>query len=213
MDEYVKFDGGYHWIFDKDSDRFEEIRQKILSENNRLRENYTHDKLVIEDHVYMCAFCHDDGTVAGIAGLKEISPGVARFLNRLYFFDTGVGGLFSNDRFYEATFPAYKSLLKFTEERYNYDLLFVSMQHRNKRVGQEYFWNRICKFVKNIDEGFEPHDGELVQVHPGELSTCYQYVIYKSYNGFKFEDWNPKTRSFHKHALRVEYETRFPHKL
>ena len=76
MDEYVKFNGGYHWIFDKDSDRFEEIRQKILSENNRLRENYTHDKLVIEDHVYMCAFCHDDDTVAGIAGLKEISPGV-----------------------------------------------------------------------------------------------------------------------------------------
>ena len=80
-DYYVK-----HWY--KDDFEFEAIRQIALNdETNPNQQDFTHNKLVIEDHVgYGVIFHKSNDEPVAMNGLYAISDDVGRLLNRHYIF-------------------------------------------------------------------------------------------------------------------------------
>lgn len=189
------------WVFDYENNEWERIRSICLEEDNWLRENYLPHRCKISDHkVFFIAYYHD-GRPMMFGGIKEYTANVARAFNRMYAFPYVRSpkkfnyhhGIMIND-----ILPAMENSLTF-----KYDLLFVSMQMRNRPyIGEQKWW----KFWKESWFKWAPDWKSidlLVQTYPAEVASCYQNIVYRESKNFKFKDWSPKTLSFQ------EYQQRF----
>ena len=81
------------------------------------------------------------------------------------------------------------------------------MQQRNaKKAGRQLWWKAFTTMIHSLNKRWKSYDDGLVQVHEGNLASCYQNIIYLTYKEFQFKDWNPKVMSYDEHALRMNYE-------
>jgi len=206
VNKKIENDAGYLWVFDYDNEEFERVRTLCLTDtNNKLRENYTKEKLKISDHVlFLIQYNHNNEPIA-MGGVKEYTADVCRICNRWYLFPNsrGVWGKKAE------LMMAIQFLLSSFKEIYKlkYKFYFISMQQRNsKKAGRQLWWKAFTTMIHSLNKRWKSYDNGLVQVHEGNLASCYQNIIYMSYKEFQFEDWNPKVMSYDEHALRMNYE-------
>lgn len=211
MDKKIKTAVGTTWFFDYDNEEFERVRNLCLEEDNWLRENYTQDKLKITDHDWFTISYSNDGDPICFGGLKRYNSHVGRLFNRFYQFPkhrsySGSKMLLNNIN--RNQLKAFKQVIgtSIILSKKDYDLFFISMQQRKSLFKQAIWWKFTKNyFLKNYDN-WNSYDKGLVQVHDGELASCYQNIIYYTKNNYTFEDWNPKVMSYNEHALRMKYE-------
>jgi len=189
------------WLFDYENDEWERVRSLCLEEDNWLRENYLPNRCKVSDHkIFFIAYYHD-GRPMMFGGIKEYTPNVARAFNRMYAFPYVRSpkkfnyhhGIMIND-----ILTAMENSLGF-----KYNLLFVSMQMRNRIYSGEQRWWKFWKdsWFKWAPD-WQPVD-RLVQTCSADVPSCYQNIVYRDSKNFKFLDWNPVTLSYQ------EYEQRF----
>ena len=208
MDKRIKNEAGELWIFDYDNSEFEKVREICLSdEKNWLRDNYTKENLKISDQVCYCVQYDHSGKPILMSGIKEYTPHVARLMNRWYLFPKDRGKSWSHREELMLTLKVLNSSFR-DIMRLKYDLYFISMQQRRAMIsGQQLWWKMLCRTLQSFSKKWVNYKGGLVQVHPGELSTCYQNVVYLPFNDYTFEDWNPKVMSYDEHTLRMRHES------
>lgn len=214
FDKKIKNDIGVLWLFNYDSPEFEKVRELCLQdENNWLRDNYTQENLKVTDHVRFAVQYDHDSNPLLMAGVKELTPDVARVFNRWYLFPVARTST-KNWTHDPALIKIFAQLLSpngtpFWEMmEIDYKLLCISMQQRHeKKVGQQLWWKIVYRTIKRMTDEWKNYDKGLVQVFPGELSTCYQNVIYLTKDNYTFEDWNPKIMSYDEHYLRFNHES------
>jgi hypothetical protein len=189
------------WIFDYDNDEWERVRALCLEEDNWLRENYLPHRCKISDHkAFFIAYFHD-GRPIMFGGLKEFTPNVARMFNRMY----GFPYLRSVKDFHFNHSILAKDIMPAMEEAigHKYDLMFVSMQQRaRKYAGKQGWWKHWCDSWFELTTDWKVYDG-LVQTYPAENATCYQNIVYRESENYKFSDWNPNTLTY------TEYQEKF----
>ena len=177
-------------VFDHDNDEFEKVRQKCLQEDNWLRENYTKERCVVEDHkLFWIAYLDDK--LWHFSGLLELSPHVARILNRTYMFPEWRSPrqiTYHHDQLANHVIPLVEQVLGF-----EYDLLFFSMQRRKRgyQVKKQPWYENVKRSWMSVTDKWKSFDDGLVRIYPDEQESCYQNVMYKS-NGYTLQDWGPR---------------------
>lgn len=213
MDKIIEKDQYRLWMFDHENKEFDEIRQRAVDEDGWLAENYSYDKFKVNDHVAV-GVIYNKATdePMGFAGIKEVNPKVVSLMHRTYTFNNTrakVGDIrsSSNSLDFEVMKFGIETQLKFIETQTTYELPIIHMQQRSaKRAGQQAWWKMVVKVLQSQDERWTNYTEGLVQTYPGELSTCYQNLLYIQLNDYTIEDWNPKTMSYDIHALRMEHD-------
>lgn len=206
MDKKIENDAGYLWVFDYDNAEFERVRELCLADtNNKLRENYTKEKLKISDHIFFAIQYGFDNEPIAMCGVKEYTPDVCRIFNRWYLFPKSRGPWSKREELISALRFMNGSMRELFKLKYK--LYFISMQQRNsKRAGKQLWWKAFTTMIYSLNKRWKSYDDGLVQVHEGNLASCYQNIIYMTIDNYTFEDWNPKIMSYDKHALRMNYE-------
>jgi hypothetical protein len=200
IDKHIKNEFINLWLFDYDNEEWERVRSICLEENNRLRDNYLPHRCKITDHrVFFVAYLHD-GRPAMFGGIKEYSPNVARMFNRMFGFPSirsVVDFKFNHMLLGKYIMPEMEKAIG-----HQYDLTFISMQQRERGYpGKQAWWNYWKDSWFEITEGWKEHP-DLVQTYSSEEKTCYQNIVYRELNNFKFSDWNPKTLSHNEYYER-----------
>lgn len=189
------------WLFDYENAEWERVRNLCLEEDNWLRKNYLPNRCKISDHkIFFIAYYHD-GRPMMFGGIKEYTPNVARAFNRMYAFPY----VRSPKKFNYHHGIMVNDILRSMEDAlgFKYNLLFVSMQMRNRTYSGEQKW---WKFWKESWFKWAPDwkaANELVQTYPDNDPSCYQNIVYRDSENFKFSNWNPNTLSYQ------EFEQRF----
>jgi len=201
IDKTIITDNIKLWLFDYDNEEWERVRSLCLEEDNWLRENYTKERCKISDHKVFYIAYMPNGEPLKFGGVKEYTPNVARAFNRMY------------------GFPKYRSPKKFTwhhglmlntilpamEEviEYRYNLLFVSMQMRHRVYnGEQRWWQYWKDSWFSWSNEWKAYDG-LVQTYPSEDLNCFQNIVYRESDNYKFSDWGPNTMSFTEYAKKL----------
>ena len=90
MSVYVDINKVYSKIYYNTCDEFEQVRELCLAEDNWLRENYTKENLVIEDHTGYCviydSITHEPIVMGGVFNDGRWPAHIGRMLNRAYVF-------------------------------------------------------------------------------------------------------------------------------
>lgn len=182
------------WLFDFDNAEWERVRNLCLEEKNWLRENYLPNRCKISDHRLFFITYYLDGRPMMFGGIKEYKENVARIFNRMYAFPY----VRSVKKFNYHHKIMIKNILPAMENSLDkkYDLLFVSMQMRERKYTGEQKWWKYWK-----DSWFEyATDWKttdcLVQTYPAEEASCYQNIVYRDSSNFTLSDWNPKTITY-----------------
>lgn len=206
---YEQYETEYYTFiaFDKSTDEWNRVRSLCLQESdNWLRENYTEQNCVVEDHDIFCiAYDKKTGRPVSFGGVYNngrYDPRVARTINRFYVFPE----FREVDTLKRRMATIHNNLIPFMQEvsPIKRDLLFISMQTRDRDYyGEQVWWTAWKRFWMIAAKDWVAPDG-LVQVVAGEDPRCFQNIVYKEYNNFKFSDWNPKQLTFAEHEELIE---------
>jgi len=176
-------------FFESDSE-FEEIRHECLKEDNWLKENYTKENLVIEDHSgYGVLFKKSTGQpiiMGGVFNDGRFPPNVARHFNRIY------------------TFPEFRMkpsemLQGFTvscilvdklKEINNYDVYIMTMQNRKKK--SRGFWDVWVHYMNEASNNAWTKGNGYIQSCPHNVQKCWQNFVWQETVPGAFSSWNPK---------------------
>lgn len=187
-------------FFNKTNPEWERVRQLCLQdETNWLRKNYLPENLIIEEHdmffIRYKKHTNEPVLFAGIYNNDRYPAEVGRILNRMYTFKQ-----FRNFNNHEFT----GTVLKEAEEFFiptclelspiKRKLLFLSMQLRtrkNNMIDARWFEGVKSMYLNN-SYNWQMADN-LIRVANCNKPECYQLVIYKELDDYKFSDWNPKT--------------------
>ena len=186
-------DDFYHEIYFESNDRFEQVRELCLSENNWLGRNFMKDRLIIENH-HGFSVVYDKRTdepvmFGGVFNDGRYPKNVARHLHRYYTFPRYRGstrgeivtGWKIND--YHIVQPL--------NQINNFDLYFMSMQNRDKKNSKGYF-NVWYETLKRANNNWVKHE-ELIQTCPFNVQQCWQNFVYLEMKPNSFNDWNVDT--------------------
>jgi hypothetical protein len=87
---------------------------------------------------------------------------------------------------------------------FKYNLLFMSMQNRERTYrGHQTWWKFISRTLTKLSPEWKVHN-KLIQTVEVDDPTCWQNIMYRESENFKFEDWNPNTMSFEEYEQRYE---------
>lgn len=193
-------------VFNKSNDKWERVRSLCLQENNWLRENYTPEKCVVEDHdIFSITYVketNDPIVFAGIYNNGRYNDHVGRCLNRFYLFPK-----YRSDKKLIQRMKTIHNLVVPTmieSSPIKRDLMFISMQHRDRNYEGEQRWWKIWKKIwLSFNGGWTPING-MTQVVAGKDPRCFQNIIYKTYGNFDFKDWDPKVMSYEEHQALLQ---------
>lgn len=186
-------DDFYHEIYFESNDRFEEVRELCLAENNWLGRNFEKDRLILENHngfgVVYLKKTHEPVVFGGIYNDGRFPKTVARHLHRYYAFPNWRGTTRSQ------LIRGWKStdihLVQPLIEINNFDCYFMSMQIRDKKSTDGYYnvWHETMRRANN---NWIPHDN-LIQTSPWNVQKCWQKFVYMEMKENSFKAWNPST--------------------
>lgn len=191
------------WIFDYENDEWERVRALCLEEDNWLRENYTEKRCKISDHKVFSIAYMPNGDPLMFGGIKEYTPHVARGFNRMY----GFPKYRSPKKFHWHHWLMVNTILKEMEDAldHEYDIMFVSMQMRNRvYAGEQRWWKYWKESWLAWATDWKAYEGGLVQTYPSEDPSCFQNIVYRESSDYKFADWNPRTITFEEYKEKCK---------
>lgn len=191
--ESYSLDDFYHEIYFESNDRFEEVRQLCLSENNWLGRNFEKDRLIIENHkgfgVVYHKQTHEPVVFGGVFNDGRFPKKVARHMHRFYAFPNWRG--VTKSQIVDGWTLTDVHLVQPLNKINDFDVYFMSMQIRDKKVSRGYFkvWNET---LRQSNSNWQKHDN-LIQTCPYNVQKCWQNFVYMEMKENAFNEWNPKT--------------------
>jgi hypothetical protein len=178
-------------IYYKSTPEFEKVRSLCLAEDNWLRNNYTNENLIVEDHngygvVYQTS-TSKPMVMGGVFNDGRYPNNVAKMINRLYTFPE------FRMKFSDMTdgFRVTCSLIDKLIEINNHDVYLITMQNR-KRGGKRWWdtWVNHMDIASNskwtLGKGY-------IQTCKADVQKCWQNYVYLESKIDSFRTWNPKT--------------------
>jgi hypothetical protein len=169
----------YKRIFYKSDAEFERVRSLCLEEDNWLRDNYTKENLVIEDHSgYIVVYDLATDRPLAMGGLFNDGrwpPNVARMLNRSYIFPDRRNR--STAELINALELVHKWVVLPLIELNNYDAYFITMQNREKKTSKRW-WDIMRHTLNASSNNFWTEADNYIQTCPSQCQSCWQNYIY-----------------------------------
>ena len=189
MNPYA-YENTYHVIYRETCPEFERVRDICLQEDNWLRNNYTKENLVIEDHSgYVVVYQNDTHKpiiMAGVYNNGKFPSNVARLANRLYLFPEFRCGRHNMVESYRLH---HERIVKPLITINDYNLYVITMQNRAR--GNKGWWRRWKQMMQaSSDNMWVEKDGYL-QTCPHLVQKCCQNFVYAELTPGAFNAWNP----------------------
>lgn len=179
-------------IYHNTCDEFERVRSICLSENNWLRNNYTKENLIVEDHSgYVVVYqneTHKPILMAGAYNNGRFPPNVARLANRLYLFPEF---RCVRHNMIESHILHYQRIIKPLIQINDYNVYVLTMQNRPR--GNKAWWSRCKQMLMKSSDGFWIETEGYLQTCPHLVQKCCQNFVYAEMSKGKFKEWNPRT--------------------
>lgn len=177
-------------IYYESNPEFEKVRDICLEENNWLRENYTKENLVIEEHQgYGVVYQKSTGkpmVMGGVYNDQRYPKNVAKMINRLYTFpEFRMKHTDMTDGF-RVTCSLIDSLLKIS----NYEIYLITMQNRPR--GGKRWWDVWCHHMDIASNGMWTRGEGYLQTCPWPVQKCWQNFVYYETKPGAFNNWNPQ---------------------
>lgn len=178
--EYFAIGKVYHKIYHTSCEEFEVVRNKCLEEDNWLRNNYTKENLVIEDHKGYCvvynAETHEPIVMGGLFNDGRWPANIGRMLNRAYVFP------YMRRRSIRQLIVGYEMLhdhmIHPLMEINDFNCYFITMQNRDKKDTKT--WWELWKYTMNkASNNYWTEPTGYVQACPHMVQKCWQNFIYK----------------------------------
>ena len=180
----------YHVIYHNTCDEFERVRDICLQEDNWLRNNYTKENLVIEDHSgYVVVYQKGTDKPILMAGAYNgIFPSnVARLANRLYLFPEFRCGRHNMIESYKLH---QERIIKPLMDINNYTLYIITMQNRPR--GNKGWWRRWKQMMQESSNNMWTEVDGYLQTCPHLVQKCCQNFVYVELTKGSFDNWNPQ---------------------
>lgn len=181
-------------IYYESCPEFEEVREELLAEGNWLSQNYTKEKLVIEDHkgfgvVYQTS-TGKPMVMGGVYHDERYPKNVANIVHRGFTFPE----FRMTPKDMTDGFRVTYSLMKKLESVNNFNGYILTMQNRDNKKNLRGWWERV--FVKHMfiaSEGNYVNGGGYIQCCPWNVQKCWQnFVYHEKVPGVITKQWNPK---------------------
>lgn len=176
-------------IYYKSCQEFEQVRDLCLQENNWLRENYTKENLILEEHQgYGVVYQKSTGkpmVMGGVYSDQRYPKNVAKMINRLYTFpEFRMKHTDMTDGF-RVTCSLIDALFKIS----NYEIYLITMQNRPR--GGKRWWDIWCHHMDIASNGIWKQGQGYIQTCPWPVQKCWQNFVYHETVEGAFEKWNP----------------------
>lgn len=177
-------------IYHNSNSEFERVRDICLLEDNWLRQNYTKENLIVEQHNgYGVVYQTSTGkpmVMGGVFNDGRYPSNVAKQINRLYTFpDFRMKHTDMTDGFRVTC-----SLIDALEKINNYDVYLITMQNRNR--GGKRWWDTWRHHMDIASDGKWKFKQGYIQTCPWLVQKCWQnFVYYETVEG-AFDRWNPR---------------------
>lgn len=185
------YENTYHVIYHTTCDEFERVRSICLEEDNWLRNNYTKENLVLEDHSgYVVIYQKDTDKpmlMAGAYNNGKFPPNVARMANRLYLFPEFRCGRHNMVESYKIH---HERIVKPLMEINDYNLYIITMQNRAR--GGKGWWNRWKKMMRESSNSMWSEPDGYLQTCPWMVQKCWQNFVYTELTPGVFDQWSPQ---------------------
>ena len=185
------YENTYHIIYHKTCDEFEHVRSICLEEDNWLRNNYTKENLVIEDHSgYVVVYQKETNKpiiMAGAYNNGKFPTNVARLANRLYLFPEFRCGRHNMVESYKLH---HERIVKPLIEINEYNLYVITMQNRPR--GNKGWWQRWKQMMQESSNNMWTEPDGYLQTCPHLVQKCCQNFVYTELEVDVFSEWNPK---------------------
>ena len=189
--EQINPDLAFHKVYWDSCPEFEEVRKECLSEQQWLRDNYTKESLIIEDHRGFAVSYHKETgapmAMAGVWASGLWNQHTARMLNRLYVFPK-----FRNTKPNLASFtPGWlhinEHIIKPLMQENDYKLYLITMQDRGKP--QHAFFKGMVKGFQMAVPGWIEEEDMLIKCCYQNVKKCYQYFVYQEQEPGFYQNW------------------------
>lgn len=172
---------------------FEEVRRECMADkDNWLRENYSKDNLVIEDHRgFVVSYRKDTGEPMGMGGVYASGlwdQHTARILNRMYVFPKyrqhGMKGLGLGWNHVS------EHIINPLMDANDYKLYLISMQDRGRP--RHTFFKAMVKSFQSSISGWTEEEDMLIKSCYQDVKQCYQYFMYHECEEGYYDNWKNK---------------------
>ena len=179
-------------IFFESNSEFEEIRNEVLREDNWLRNNYTQNNLIIENHSgFGVVFKKSTGqpmVMGGVYNNGKFPKNVGNTLHRLYTFpDFRMKPSEMVDGFKVACL-----LVDELKAVNNFEIYISTMQNR-PGIKPNGFWKVWCDKMQKASNNAWTLGNGYIQSCPYMVQKCWQNFVYQETVKGAFDKWNPKT--------------------
>ena len=181
----------YHKIYFESCDEFEKVREICLQENNWLRNNYTKENLIIEQHsgftVIYDSETHKPVLMGGVYNNNKFPSNVARMGNRSYLFPEYRRSRHNMSETYDIF---HNRIIMPLIEINNYDVYIITMQNRQRKNNG--WWKLLKKMLRTASNGMWSEPEGYIQSCPHMVQKCWQNFVYYEARPGAFKEWNPK---------------------
>lgn len=185
------YENTYHKIYFESCDEFERVRSICLEENNWLRENYTKENLVVEDHSGYAVIYQKDTNrpilMAGVYNNGKFPSNIARMANRLYLFPEFRCG---RHNMVESYVIYHQRIIRPLMEINDYEIYITTMQNRSR--GNKGWWERWKTMMREASGSMWIEPNGYLQTCPHMVQKCWQNFVYYETRLGAFQEWNPK---------------------
>ena len=165
---------------------FESVRELCLQEDNWLRNNYTKESLVLEQHTgYGVVYQKSTGkpmVMGGVFNDGRYPKNVAKQINRLYTFRMKHTDMTDG-------FRVTCSLIDALEKINTYEIYLITMQNRPR--GGKRWWETWVKHMDVASNSKWILGPGYIQTCNAQVQKCWQNYVYYETNSGKFADWSP----------------------
>lgn len=177
-------------IYYESCPEFEEIRELCLLEDNWLKNNYTKENLIIEEHSgYGVVYQTSTGkpmVMGGVFNDGRFPKNVAKMINRLYTFpEFRMKHTDMTDGF-RVTCSLIDSLMEINE----FTLYLITMQNRNR--GGKRWWDTWVHHMDIASNKKWKLVNGYIQTCPWNVQKCWQNFVYLETIPGEFLNWSPK---------------------
>lgn len=176
-------------IYYQSNPEFERVRSLCLEEDNWLRQNYTKENLILEQHTgYGVVYQTSTGkpmVMGGVFNDGRFPSNVAKMINRLYTFpEFRMKHTDMTDGF-RVTCSLIDKLIEIND----YDLYLITMQNRNR--GGKRWWDTWVHHMDIASNSQWKLGTNYIQTCPANVQKCWQNYVYLEMKEGTFESWNP----------------------
>jgi hypothetical protein len=192
----------YIEVYYKSSPEFEKVRELCLEEDNWLRDNYTRENLILEEHTgYGVVYQESSGkpmVMGGVFRDNRYPRNVAKMINRLYTFPEFRMTHSDMTDGFRVTCSLIDELVSIN----TYDLYLITMQ--NRRGGKtKRWWDTWVNHMDIASEGKWKLGTGYIQTCPANVQKCWQNYVYMEMLSGSFSEWSPKNIS-HEEWIELE---------